>query len=180
MNKVRTAWPVRACTLLAVALSLITCAGKVDNQDEQAIALIGLAVVASDLEVRGSYRFYDGTTGTTDNGPYQLTRTARYQEFTGFAPSTGTIVHYDNARRVFVEEVTTAGNVNLGKYLWYRWHKHTDGKFYICPDLNGAADTLALSLTEFAGVETNPGTTANTANLSGGCSAFAWSRLEPK
>ncbi len=160
-----------------------------DDADQTALlTLLGAAYVAGQLEVQGAYNFFDGTNGTANNGTYDITNTSRSQLFTGFPPpTTGAIVEIDNVNRVFYERITTQNDANAGKFLWYRWTKGTDGKFYICPDLNGSATTLEASKTEFAGVLANPGTTANPNNLGvegvfagQGCNGVFWSRLEPR
>lgn len=180
--------------------------GTDDDKDTEQNLVLGLAVAYANrpLDVIGAYNFYDGLNGTGKEGTYDITSTTRSQQYGSFSPYTGNIVMFDNNRRLFFEQVTTTGDANKGKFFWYRYTKHTDGKYYICGALWGAKTTLADSIEQansyysntnyadparlgtasynpaFGGYWECLGSDCGCDDGPGGNAASFWSRLEPR
>ncbi len=155
-----------------------------DDDDTDSLVLSALSI-ASNISILGVYNFFDGTDGTTNNGPYVVTNNFVSQTFTAFSSVTeGAIEAFDNGQQVFYYRQTSSG-ANQNKYIWVRWTIN-GSTTYLCPDLNGAADTLADSQTEFASVLAGTmSSLADPTNLGvagtfvgQGCNGIFWSRLE--
>lgn len=193
MKKETTRVFLRACAIGTLGLMVIACPrAETENDEELAIAAL-LTSLPAEIELKGRFTMFSGTADTSRNGDFELSGSpGTYgHSFTYDGDTTvysGEIVQFDNTRKVlFFRVKSTFSAANVGKFLWGRWLKHTDGKFYYCESTNGYKDTLALSISDFATIEASPGTVANPANLgtgdwpaTGGCGTAAWNRLDPK
>ncbi|MBI3396094.1 MAG: hypothetical protein HY042_09685 [Spirochaetia bacterium] len=195
-------------TAALTQLPHFACQNPMSKDDEMnPLELTALAMAAGNITIYGSYNLYSGTSSTAISGMTQILGVPSMQltekQYWSGDPSTaacnpptvtsgctlytGTIIQYDNAQSVYYSQIVSTWpctsvpctqSASVGKFGWNRWTKSaSDGKYYWCPT-TALKTTLALAQADYAAVVASPGTTADPNNLNGGCSGFAWNRMQ--